>query len=171
MPQIIRQIATSIIWIGGSDFQGLVKNVKLGDLESETDDDPRLGLVGSFATFTGFAKPEMSCAFSAWSDKWAKPFSNLINPFFVTFRGALANVDNADDVEDYVVTVGGTSQKVPLGGGTPQEVTEWEVGMNVRYIRQEVAGVQVLLYNSLTNEYSVMGKDILKPTRQALGLV
>lgn len=168
---IIRNLNTSVIWLAGTDFQGIVKEVELPEVESEIDDDGRLGLVGISPSFTGIQKPEATFTFAAWSDKWAKEFSDLTKLIYVTFRGALANSRDTTDVLPYVVTVGGLSMKIPLGGSSPQKNTEWEAGLHVTYIRQEVGDREVLVYGAETNEYNVYGKDVLKSTRQALGLV
>jgi len=171
MTQIIRNLNTSVIWIAGTDFQGLVKDVELPELESEIDDDGRSGLVGISPSFVGIQKPEATFTFASWSIRWAHEFTDLTKLIYVTFRGALADSRDATNVQPYVVTVAGLSMKAPMGGASPQENTEWECGLHVTAIRQTVDGTEILNYNAETNEYSVLGKDILKSTRQALGLV
>lgn len=168
---IIRRLDTSVVWINGNSYQGMVTDVKLPEIESKLDDDARIGLVGIVPAPVGIQKPEASFTFDAWDAGWAKFFDNVMRRTSVMFRGALTNVDDQTDSVAYVITVTGYPMKSAMGTGKPQEKSEWEVGLHVDYCRQVVNGREELLYNPRINQFAVQGEDMLQSRRAALGLL
>lgn len=168
----ISKVQDANIYVNGTSTHGQASEVSLPDITFNKGEYNALGLVGTPKFFNGIDAMEATI-------KWNYPEEAiqiaLANPrksvdLMVRSNKAIYRDGDLDDEQPVVVYLRGTSSKHPTGSFKAKEDTELETTLDITYIKQEVAGREIIEVDVLNNIFRINGEDQLKVYKQNLGI-
>lgn len=167
----VKRITNANCYLNGNSLLGKVEETKLPEVVATMAEHKALGLVGKLELPSGIDKMEMSIKFNSFYEdvllKAADPFS----PVDLQVRCSReTHTGQGRTAQDPVVTfLKGTFKNYPLGGFKQHENVDAEFKLNITYIKQVIAGKEVLEVDVLNNIFKVGGNDILASYRSNIG--
>lgn len=165
------RITNANIYLDGGDLFARAEEVDLGSVKAVTSDFQGLGMVGLIELPDGLDKLEGKIT---WNSIYAEAGIKLASPFKSVQLQCRSNVqvfNNGGLVDEVPLVTFMTIMPKEYGLGTfkPREATKPETPFSAIYVRQVLAGREVLMLDYLSNRFVVDGKDQLATYRKNIG--
>ncbi len=166
------QLSNCVVYIDGNCMLGRAEDIKLPVIKFKQDDKSSLGMVGTFKQVMGLESMEGDIK---WNSFYADVWQKILNPYQAVqlqIRGSLETWvgGSRTDEQPYVVLLSVNFSEVPGGDFKPRAAAEFPSKFSASYMKQIVAGQEVLEYDAMNNIYKVGGVDMLEQYRLNLGL-
>ena len=167
----INRVTNANIYIDGNCLLGTAEEIKLPDIDVKETEHKALGMVGTIQLPSGFEKLEGNIKWNSfYHDIWLK----LGNPFKPVSIQCRASVDAYSSQgrgaqQALVCFITATFKKLPLGSFKQNDNAEFQSDYTATYIKQQLAGVDVLELDALANIFKVGGVDQLDVYRGNIG--
>lgn len=172
MAQIqLNRLTNASVYVDGNSMLGQAEEIKLPDITMNMTEHKALGMVGKIELPAGFDKLEGEIKWNSfYREAWQRMMSyGEIIP--VQVRGNLKSVGARGVTAEvpYVVHLSVMFKKVPLGTFKQNDNVDFTSGFSCYYVKQVVAGEDVLELDVLANIYKVNGVDKLAKYRANIG--
>ena len=167
----INRVVNANIYINGNNLLGRAEEVKLPDVEAIMAEHKALGMVGQIELPSGFSKLEGEIK---WNAYYKEAMLTTANPFAsvqLMCRSNLERYGSQGRIEEVplvtILTI--MFKKNPAGTFKQHENAEFASAFGATYIKQMVAGEEILELDYLANIYRVGGVDQLNQYRSNIG--
>ena len=174
MSTLIHKITNAHLVIQGSSMLGRLSEAELPKLEATLVEHDALGLLAKTKHFAGFEAME---ATFRWNAFYPDVMILLADPYEIIQMSLYANMDviSSEGLTDQVSIVthmrGRFTTSLPSSSYKQMEnVDGIETMVQVQYIKQVIAGVEIIEFDALTNLHVVNGVDKTARYRNNLGL-
>ncbi|NYT80878.1 phage major tail tube protein [Alcaligenaceae bacterium] len=166
------RITNAAIYLDGTSFFGRAEEVDLGSVNAVMSDFQGLGMVGLIELPDGIDKLEGKII---WNSKYVDAAKKVATPFKTVQLQSRSSIEvhNSQGRIDEIPLVTMMTvmfKQYQLGSFKPRTNTTFETPFSATYVRQMVAGEEVLQLDYLANIYRVGGEDQLSKYRANLGL-
>lgn len=167
----VNRIVNANIYIDGTNFLGRAEEIKLPEVNAVMTEHKALGMIGKLELPAGFEKLEGEIKWNALYEDAAKILANPFKSFQLQCRSNLEVYGSGGRMEEKQLVTHLTVmfKKNPLGYYKQHENAEFSSSFSATYIRQVVAGTDVLELDYLANIFKVAGEDLMATFRENLG--
>ncbi|KUM02927.1 phage tail protein [Chromobacterium sp. F49] len=167
----VNNIVNANIYLGGNNLLGCAEEIKLPVLKAVMKDHKALGMFGKLKLPAGFEALEGDIK---WSSFYLDAFRAVANPLRALQLMCRSNVEswNAQGLsqERELVTLLTVSfQEFPLGSFKQHEQVDFPSKFTATYIKQTLAGQDVVELDVMSNIFRVGGEDMLANYRSHIG--
>lgn len=168
---VVKRITNANCYLNGKSLLGKVEEAKLPDVATVLVEHKALGLVGKLELPSGIDKMEMSIKFNSFYEDVLVKAADPFTPVNLQVRSSRDTyTGQGRTAQEPVVTfLCGTFKNYPLGGFKQHDNVEAEFKLNITYLKQVVAGKDMIEVDVLNNIYKVGGNDILATYRSNIG--
>lgn len=167
----INRVTNANIYIEGNSLLGRAEEIKLPDISAMLSEHKALGMIGKIELPSGFDKLEGEIKWNSYYKDVAKM---MANPFKTVQLQCRSNIE--------VYGSGGRTEQLPLvthltlmfkknslGTFKPHDNVEIPAAFSATYVKQVIAGEEVLELDYMANIFKVGGEDLLAEYRANLG--
>ncbi len=167
----VKRITNANCYLNGNSLLGKVEETKLPEVATTMVEHKALGLVGKIELPSGIDKMEMSMKFNSFYEDALLKAGNPFAPVDLQVRCSRETyTGQGRTAQEPVVTfLKGSFKNYPLGGFKQHENVEAEFKLNITYVKQVIAGKDILEIDVLNNIYKVGGVEILADYRSNIG--
>lgn len=168
----IGKIVRASVWIDGELLDGIVDELELPTLETETEEDASLGLIGKPEYRLKFEPLECTITCTSYHPALDKASHDHIGTHEIIARANVEIYENGVLVDEkpQIATLRGRFKETPGGDLSGGELAEWEYVMSASYYQRVYDGQEVLALDIAANIYRVDGVDLLERMRANLGI-
>lgn len=167
----LNTLSNANIYIDGNCLLGRAEEFKLPDIKFKMAEHKAVGMVGAIKLPNGFEALEGEVKWNSfYLDLWPK----LLDPFSAVQMQARGNLETHTSQGrtaqvPYVVFLTAQFYEVPSGAFKQNDKAEFPSKYYATYIKQQVAGLDVLEIDTMANIYKVNGVDKLDMYRNNIG--
>jgi hypothetical protein len=159
------------VYLNGQDFLGRAAEVKIPQPKRMMTDYKGLGMAGRVEIPTGWDKLESTIKWSSFEPAVLSAVSLSSQLALVSCMGDLQTITAGGEISEAPVIYNFTGLPKDVGDidFKAQELVEFTSVFAVYHCELYVAGVQIYLYDAMSNQYLVGGVDQLALYRAAIG--
>lgn len=163
----VNRITNANVYVDGASLMGKAEEIKLPDVTSKMTEHKGLGMIGTIELFAGLEKLEGEVK---WSSFYKDVAAKAVNPFkavslqvrcSVETYGAQGRVEQKPLVTFLTVTF----KKAAIGAFKQHENAEFPNNFACHYIKQVLAGEEILEVDFFANIFKINGVDQLAELR------
>jgi P2 family phage contractile tail tube protein len=167
----LNRVTNANIYVDGNCLLGKAEEIKLPDITTVMSEHKALGMVGKIELPSGFEKMEGEIKWNSfYRDVWLK----MNNPYSMVQLQVRSNVETYGAMgrmqqQPLVTFLSVMFKKNPMGTFKQNDNAEFSSSFACYYIKQQLAGEDMLELDVLANIYKVGGVDQLDIYRNNIG--
>ena len=167
----LNRVTNANIYVDGNCLLGKAEEIKLPDITAMMSEHKALGMVGKIELPSGFEKLEGEIKWNSfYRDVWLK----MNNPYSMVQLQVRSNVETYGAMgrmqqQPLVTFLSVMFKKNPMGTFKQNDNAEFSSSFACYYIKQQLAGEDMLELDVLANIYKVGGVDQLDIYRNNIG--
>ena len=167
----LNRVTNANIYVDGNCLLGKAEEIKLPDITTVMSEHKALGMVGKIELPSGFEKMEGEIKWNSfYRDVWLK----MNNPYSMVQLQVRSNVETYGAMgrmqqQPLVTFLSVMFKKNPMGTFKQNDNAEFSSSFACYYIKQQLAGEDLLELDVLANIYKVGGVDQLDIYRNNIG--
>ena len=167
----LNRVTNANIYVDGNCLLGKTEEIKLPDITTVMSEHKALGMVGKIELPSGFEKMEGEIKWNSfYRDVWLK----MNNPYSMVQLQVRSSVETYGAMgrmqqQPLVTFLSVMFKKNPMGTFKQNESAEFSSSFACYYIKQQLAGEDMLELDVLANIYKVGGVDQLDIYRNNIG--
>ena len=167
----LNRVTNANIYVDGNCLLGKAEEIKLPDITAMMSEHKALGMVGKIELPSGFEKMEGEIKWNSfYRDVWLK----MNNPYSMVQLQVRSNVETYGAMgrmqqQPLVTFLSVMFKKNPMGTFKQNDNAEFSSSFACYYIKQQLAGEDMLELDVLANIYKVGGVDQLDIYRNNIG--
>lgn len=167
----LRRVTNAAIYVNGNSMLGKAEEIKLPDITSLMTEHKALGMVGKVELPSGFDKMEGEIKWNSFYPDVAAHMGDFFTMVQLQCRSSVETWGSVGRTEQVPLVTFMTAlfKKNPLGAFKQNDNAEFASGISVYYIKQQLAGKDIVELDVLANIYKVGGVDKLDLYRANLG--
>jgi uncharacterized protein len=167
----LRRVTNAAVYINGNSLLGRAEEIKLPDITSLMTEHKALGMVGKIELPSGFDKLEGEIKWNSFYPDVAAQMGDFFTMVQLQVRSSVETWGTAGRTEQVplVTFITALFKKNPLGSFKQNDNAEFSSGFAAYYIKQQLAGADIVELDVLANIYKVGGADKLDLYRANLG--
>ena len=167
----LRRVTNAAIYIHGNSMLGKSEEVKLPDITSLMTEHKALGMVGKIELPSGFDKLDGEITWNSFYPDVAATMGDFFTMVPLQIRSSVETWGPGGRTEQLplVTFITALFKKNPLGSFKQNDNAEFSSSFTAYYIKQQLAGKDIVELDVLANIYKVGGVDKLDLYRANLG--
>lgn len=159
----LRRVTNAAIYINGNSMLGKAEEIKLPDIMALMTETKALGMVGKIELPSGFDKMEGEIKWNSFYPDVAAVMSDPFSMVQLQCRSSVETWGTAGRTEQVplVTFLTVVFKMSPLGSFKQNDPAEFSSGFAAYYVKQQLAGKDIVELDVLANIYKVGGVDKL----------
>ena len=167
----VNRVTNANIYIDGNSLLGRAEEVKLPDISAMLSEHKALGMIGKIELPSGFDKLEGEIKWNSYYKDVAKMMANPFKTVQMQCRSNIEVYGSGGRIEQLPLVTHLTVmfKKNPMGTFKQHDNVEIPAAFSATYVKQVIAGEEVLELDYMANIFKVGGEDLLAEYRANLG--
>jgi uncharacterized protein len=159
----LRRVTNAAIYINGNSLLGKAEEIKLPDITALMSEHKALGMVAKIELPSGFDKMDGEVKWNSFYPDVATTMGDFFTMVPLQVRSSVETWGSGGRTEQVPLVTFLTVlfKKNPLGSFKQNDNAEFASGFSAYYIRQQLAGKDIVELDVLSNIYKVNGVDKL----------
>jgi P2 family phage contractile tail tube protein len=167
----INSITNANIYVNGTSLLGRAEEIKLPDIAAMMQERKALGMIGKIELPTGFDKLEGEIKWNSLYSDVAVLMANPFKTLQLQCRSSIETYGSQGRVDEQAMVTYLTVmfKKNPMGAFKQHDPAEFPSAFSATYIKQVIAGKEVLELDYMANIFRVGGEDMMATYRSNIG--